>query len=191
MTKKNFKFLILTCWALLLICLVIKLFGGNWFELNSENTKFIQFCNYVDNTMWLKMGIACNNYIFTGYPVICIALNQKHLTIKQTLIFIPLMIFKSIISWYFRIFAGCIDMIILIVLPLLLKRFKNWKRVLLINILIIVLQVMTMIIRNIGFSDSFNYNLTIINSLLQIDYYIMIILCYLYNTKYFINKKEN
>lgn len=82
-------------------------------------------------------------------------------------------------------------MIILIVLPLLLKRFKNWKRVLLINILIIVLQVMTMIIRNIGFSDSFNYNLTIINSLLQIDYYIMIILCYLYNTKYFINKKEN
>ena len=82
-------------------------------------------------------------------------------------------------------------MIILIVLPLLLKRLKNWKRVLLINILIIVLQVVTMIIRNIGFGNSFNYNLTIINSLLQIDYYIMIILCYLYNTKYFINKKEN
>lgn len=186
MTKKNFKVLILTCWALLLICLVIKLFGGNWFELNSENTKFIQFCNYVDNTMWLKMILACLIFIFTTLPVICMLYNVKKLSTKMLLIHIPIMIFKSIINWYIVWLGYIIDLIYLIILPIILTR--NWKRVLLVNVLAFATQLLTILIRSM--SINFNFGNTFLEqALYQIDYYIMILLLYLYNT-YFIIKKE-
>ena len=190
MTKKSVQALIICSWALLFICLVIKLCGRNWFELKSSNETFIKFCEEVDSNQFLKIIIACNNYIFTGYPIICLTLNQKNLTIKQTLIFIPIMIFKSILNWYFSIISAIIDIIILILIPLLLKRFKNWKRVIIVNIMVVAFQLLTIAIRNIGIGKEFNTNATLINSLMQIDYILMIVICYLYNLKYLINRKE-
>lgn len=188
MTKKNFKVLILTCWALLLICLVIKLFGGNWFELNSENTKFIQFCEFIDNNLWFKMILYSIIAVTTTYPVICIMHDKKKLTLKQTIIYSILLIIKSIINWYITWIIYLFDLIIMILLPLLFNKFKNWKRVIFVNILIVLLQFLCLIIRNLSFDFVFA-NSILEQLLIQIDYFIMVVLCYLYNS-YFIAKKE-
>ena len=187
MNKKQLKTIIITCWALLGICFIIKLFGGNWFELSSENQKFINFCNMVDNTMWLKMILACVVYCLSGYFIMCIAINTKRLTKKQCLVIIPIMIFKSLISWYFYWLAFVIDIIILIVIPTLFN--KKILRSLLCFGTITLFQVISLVIRNIGINN-FNEGVFLMQILIQIDYYIMIALLYLYNFK-FLNRKED
>lgn len=187
MTKKNFKVLILTCWALLLICLVIKLFGGNWFELNSENTKFIQFCEFIEGNMVSKMILYCLIAITTTYPIICIMLNKPYLNIKHSLIFIPLIAVKSLSSWYITWLPYILDALCLIIIPLSLTKFKYWKRIILSNILIVVFQLIATIIRSVGL-DLAKWSEVLDVLLMQIDYFIMVCLYYLYN--FYFNKKE-
>ena len=176
----KYGMLIVVSWVVLGICLIIKLFGDNWFELSVENEKFIAFCNFVDNTMWAKMILACIIYLFTGYFIICIALNRNKLTRKDVLIFLPIMIFKSIINWFYPTISFILDIMILFILPFVLTR--NFKRVLIVNILVIVFQLLTIAIRNL--SVNFNSSNTFLEqSLIQIDYYIMIMLFYFYNFK--------
>ena len=175
----KYGMLITLSWILLIICLVIKLFGGNLFELGTDNEKFIAFCNYVDNHQWLKMILACGIYIGTGYPVLCIMLNKGILSLKENLIFIPLMVTKSILGWYILWLAYILDIFIIILIPLVLRKFKNWKIVILGNILVFLFQLILIIIRNLsGGLNSFDTFIE--QSIIQIDYFLMIILFYLY-----------
>lgn len=188
----TYGMLIVVSWAIFIICLIIKLFGGNWFELGTSNTKFISFCEYVDTNQTLKMILACLIYLINGYPVICIMLNHKRLSIKETSIFIPLMITKSIISWYSVLISYIIDSFILIILPLILTRFKGWKRVIFGNVLIFVFKCITLLTRNIGIKIGFNVNnLFLIQAIFQLDYFLMIVLFYLYFFKSKNKKRGN
>lgn len=178
--------LIIVSWVVLIICLIIKLFGGNWFELWWENKHFINFCNYVDNNIWLKRVIACLVCLFTTLPALCVFLNEKKLTKKHLLIFIPLIIIKSVLGWFISNITFILDLIILIIIPTLLT--KNWKRILLGNVLVFIFQLITILTRNLNAFGLFNSsNTTIENLLIQIDYYLMILLFYLYTFK----RKEN
>lgn len=182
--KSPLGLLITTSWIALILCLIIKLFGGNWFELWLDNDKFISFCNFVDNTKWLKMVLACGIYLITTIPAMCVFLNIEKFTRKLYLLFIPLMICKSICGWYFVYISYLLDVLILILLPMILNKFKNWKRVIIGNILVMVFQLLTLAVRNLNVGFGFNVNNTfIIQCLYQVDYYLMIILFYLYNTK--------
>ena len=175
--------LITISWVLLALCLIIKLFGGNWFELNTENSKFIDFCLYVDNNMWLKMILACINYLLSGYISLCVILNVKKFNLKHALIFFPIMICKSIIGWYNSIIAFVIDIIILLVITTLCN--KNLKRSIICFIFINAFMIITLLIRNVSFGfGKFNFNNSFVFQMLyQVDYYIMLILFYLYNAK--------
>lgn len=183
----TYGMLIVVSWAIFIICLIIKLFGGNWFELGTSNEKFNMFCEYVDTTKVLKKVIACLIYVITTIPVLLILLNEPKLKFKRFIIFVPLMIGKSIISWYNIAICYVFDVVIIIILPLALKKFKNWKRVIFGNVLIFVFQLISILVRNV--SLDFNTGNTLVeNYLYQIDYYIMIILFYLY---YFKSKNKN
>lgn len=178
------KYLIRASWAVLIACFIIKLFGGNYFEIATNNENFIKICNFVDDNLWLKMSLACITYLIGMYFVLCIMLKHNFLTIKEILIFFPLIIFRSVISWYNNYVSYFIDILIMFVIPFIFS--KNRKRILIVNILIIVFQLISLFIRNLGFSD-FNENTTLISLIMQVDYYIMIFIYYLYT---FNKKKE-
>jgi hypothetical protein len=183
----TYGMLITVSWILLIVCLIIKLLGGNWFDLNTENSKFIDFCNYVETHQILKMSIACVIYLISGYFILSIILKEK-LKPKHILIFYPLMIVKSLLGWYISGITFIFDFVIIIIIPIILTR--NWKRIIIANILLISFQLITIYARNLGiiFSGSFNeQNNTIVSLLYQIDYYLMILLYYLYTFK---NRKE-
>ena len=176
----TYGMLIVVSWVVLLICLIIKLFGGNWFELWWDNEKFISFCNYVENTMWLKMSIACVIFCASGYISLCVILNEKLLSKKHLLLFLPLMIIKSILNWYLTIIPFILDIFILLGLTTIIN--KNFKRNIICFLLITSFQILSIIFRNVSFD--FNIGNTLIeNYLIQIDYYLMLILFYLYNFK--------
>lgn len=180
--NNTYGMLITTCWCLLIVCLVIKLFGGNWFELMSTNEKFNSFCNYVESTMWLKMIIACIIYLISGYFIISTILNKKMKT-KEFIIFYPLMILKSILNWYLPIISFILDLFILLGLTTILNH--KFKRNIICYIMIFALQFITIIFRNLSYGiGQFNFGNNFIEQLLiQIDYYIMIILWFLYTFK--------
>ena len=177
----TYGMLITVSWLVLIACLIIKLFGGNWFALESKNSKFNDFCIFVDNTQWLKMVLACIIYIVTSLPIICILFKTKTLNIKLHCLYIPLMIIKSFTSWYFIPISFILDFIMLIILPIIFT--KKWKYVIIINILIFIFQCITMGLRSLSFNF---FGKTFIEQfLIQIDFYLMIWLLYLYtfNTK--------
>ena len=187
MKKNNLKTLIITCWAVLVLCFIIKIFGGNWFELGAENIKFIQFCNFVDNNMWLKMLLSCILSCLSNYFIICIIINKKKLKLIETIFFMILIIIRSILSWYYSIVAFILDIVILIGCTTFIN--KKILRSLICFGIIILFQAISLVIRNIGFAN-FNDNSFLIQVLLQIDYYIMIFLLYLYNIKQIKKKGE-
>lgn len=187
MNKKQLKTIIITCWALLGICFIIKLFGGNWFELSTENQRFINFCNMVDNTMWLKMILALFLCLFSTYFFICLLLNKEKLNLKEILLFGILTAIKSIVSWYIDWLPIVLDCFILVLIPLILCKFKNWKRIIIVNVLVVCFQFISVIIRNMSFL--FVGNSFIEQTLMQIDYYILLFIYYLYNRRYFIKKE--
>lgn len=175
--------LITISWVLLALCLIIKLFGGNWFELNTENSKFIEFCLYVENKTILKRLIALIICLLTTIPVYCIMLNQKKPKLKIMLLLIALTIIKSIISWYNTTISFILDFVITLGVMTIFN--KNIKRNIVCVIIVNVLQIMTILIRNVSFGfGGYNFGNSVIeNMLYQIDYYIMIVLFYLYNFK--------
>lgn len=182
----TYGILITISWVVLLICLIIKLLGGNWFELGTNNEHFISFCNYVDNTQWLKMVLACVIYLITTLPVLLILLNEPKLKPRNYAIFIPLMICKSVVSWYNLVISYILDFVIIILLPLILKKFKNWKMVIFGNVLVFVFQCILILVRNLsGGLNSFDTFIE--QAIIQIDYFLMILLFYLY---YFNKQKE-
>lgn len=176
----TYGMLIVVSWVVLLICLVIKLFGGNWFELWWDNEKFISFCNYVENTMWLKMSIACVISLTSTLPIIAIIynININKFKTKHIILYSFIIIIKSLIGWSVPLISTILDFIILLIIPFIIT--KNWKRILLVNVFILALQLISILIRNISFGLNFN-NTLIETYLIQVDYYIMLILLYLYN----------
>ena len=49
LTKRNIlRKTIILCWSALIICFVIKLLGGNYFEIFTTSERFIELCNWVD-----------------------------------------------------------------------------------------------------------------------------------------------
>ena len=46
---KPIKRAIALCWVMLVACFLIKLFGGNWFEVVCTNEHFIMVCDFIDN----------------------------------------------------------------------------------------------------------------------------------------------
>lgn len=181
MPKNKYKMLIITSWVVLIICFIIKIIGLRKFDFQSDNSKFIRFCNYVDNILWLKMIIACIVCVLTTYPIICVLINKKYLNIKSSLIYIPLMIASSIISWYSTIINMIIQGIYLIIIPLIQTKGK-FKRIILTIIFVSLFQIISLLIRNINITN-FNDNNCMITLMFQIDYYIMILSLYLYNFK--------
>ena len=180
--KSPYELIILISWIALIICLIVKLFGGNWFELWLENDNFIKFCEFVDETQWLKMVLAFIIGIFTTYPLMCLIYNVKYYKGLWLILYIIIMILKSLSSWYLLVVSYIMDALILIIIPMIIT--KNWKRPIIVNIIILGLQLMTLAVRNLNVGTGFNVNNTfIIQVLYQIDYYLMLILLYLYNIK--------
>ena len=179
--KNNHIFaLICSFWLILIIYFIVKLLGGNYFNAICENQKFIDFCNWLDNS-WMKFVISTIVYCFGNYTIYLAITKQRYFKDYWViLILLP----ASIVKYYFGAIGMIFDICVWIIIPLIKSHFKNWKRVIVAQILIIIFQQLSLITKDIG-----NYmpsESVLVSSILTIDYYVMIILYYLYSN----NRKE-
>ena len=63
MMKNKYKVLIISCWVLLVIAMILKLLGSDWFIATSDNKRFIKLCDYIDNHYVLQSIIYANEYV--------------------------------------------------------------------------------------------------------------------------------
>ena len=90
------------------------------------------------------------------------------------------MITKSILGWYNVFLASIIDIVITLVIPVIINR-KLLRPIITIGF-VLLFQAITLVIRNIQ-GDFTLDNSFLVQSIYQIDYYIMILLFYLYTFK--------
>lgn len=173
--KDKYKTLICCCWGVLIFYSIIKLISGKSFEIVCENERFIYICNLIDNS-WLRYIVSGIIYSISSF-LIYLSMTLRKFKKDFWLLFIlfPISFIKDKLYWLGLI----LDFITLILLPLIVCKFNNWKRVLLGVVLVISFQVISLFIRNLGIY--YNNDSLTISIILSIDYYIMIVLYYLYS----------
>lgn len=191
---KLIKRMLILCWASLGICFIIKIFGGNFFNIICNNNSFIKICAFIENT-FLYYIVAYITYITTGYLMLLyVAPNIKYKS-KQSLLFL---IMASIV-WGIKyclinyianlnpILCSIVEWIIqyLIMLLITKKKLKPLIAIVCMN----TFSIISMIIRNISLTKVMADNV-LITLIYMIDYYIMLELMRLYSKIKYI-KEDN
>lgn len=183
MLKNNmnpFKVMIITCWILLILAFICKLFGANWFEPSIDNAKFIKFCNWLDNH-WQIYIISTLVYVPATYLIyLTITKQYAYKDLWTCILLIPCSYLKD--GNYILIILGFIlELIVIAIIPMIKLKHKDKLRILFILDLIFMFQLMSNI------TKIYTWNLkntsSLVSIILSIDYYILIILMYLYSIK--------
>ena len=177
MMKNKYIILIRSCWILLLACCIFKLFGANIFIAGVDDGNFKTFCNFVNDNSVLKFIISIIINALSCIIYYMAILEENKPKLKWTIPLIIYVILKQIFN-KFDILFFVLDFIMTIGFPLFLK-IKNWKRILLGCVLTLIFQVLSMFLKMDNYT-MFDNNF-LVGIILSIDYYIMLVLYYLYS----------
>lgn len=176
MMKNKYFVLIISCWVLLLICVIAKLFGANIFIAGTNNQTFIDFCNYIQNSFWYYIVAPLFN-ISTATIYYMAVMKKRKPQIMWLFPYIIYAIIKTIFNKLDVLFF-ILDIIVMIGLPLIFDR-KLWLRSTIAFLLNLGFQFISMFLKLNNY-QMFDNNL-VVGIILSIDYYIMLILFWLYS----------
>lgn len=170
---------IIISWASLALCFVIKIFGGDFFEIMSDNPNYKALCEYADSHFWCKYLIAfCSSMVCQSLYMLAIL--QKYKFKKWELVITTASVLISCYVKYFNNIIGLLfDVWLLLILPaILLKNIKSVWKILIAFALYISFQFISLITKNLSFG--FIDNSTFITLIYGIDVYLMCFIYYLY-----------
>lgn len=175
---------------MLIACFIIKLAGGNWFEVAFNNKHFISICQYIDTHLVLNYLIAFPIYAIPAF----IAYMACSMTTKPNIKQFLLMFCFIIVSWASQFISPYIKFILealgFVIIPfcvqMLNKNRLPWKQTLKRTwylgfigcTLTFIFQVLSLITKNIGLRLVEENSL--LSWILMIDYYLMVVLYFLY-----------
>lgn len=179
MNKNVIRTAIIVSWVILIACFVIKVLGGNWFEiLIDEGVGSI-----VDNNIVLSTVIcSLSSYILFNFYYLAIC-ERRNFKLWVHLLLIPyfagITVLKIFVDARYHIL---IDLLSNFVVPflLVLKTNRKFFRIIIAFVLNCGFQAVSVMIRNASFTMISQGSL-IIELILSIDVTIMLILYYLYS----------
>ena len=188
MMKNKYKVLIITCWILLILAVIAKLFGADWFIAQTDNQRFMDICNYIQNSFWYYIVSIIVN-VTTSSIYYMAVLKEEKLTIKSLKWLIPLIIYaviKSIFHTNHTLFV-ILDIVLMIGLPILIAP-KRFIWILLGFGLVTAFQFISVLLKR----DNYNVfgDIVLVSLIISIDYYIMLILYWLYSINMNLKFKE-
>lgn len=178
--ERYLKRVIIVCWVALGICFGIKLFGGNLFEIMCNNENFIKVCEYADNHWWAYYLMGATQCFISLY-FFGLAIIQKTKYNKWQLISI---IFTVIVGSAVKMLSSSLGFIFdiwqVVILPIIFlgKNYKQYWKVIVANILLMVFQLASLYIKNVNeliLGDSI-----LIGTIFSIDIWLMLILYFAY-----------
>lgn len=182
---------IIASWIGLALCFVIKIFGGNIFEVACANENFIAVCDYAENNQWAYYLIGAVYCFISLYFYVLAILKQLYYKNWQLIILILTVLIGSYIKiinsnfgWLYDYLWQFSTMIIIF----LGKRYKEYWKVLFAMVLLIGFQLISLLTRNLGIQMVTNSGV-LVSAIYSIDVVLMVILYYLYCNS-IKNKKE-
>ena len=175
------KITIIICWVSLVAFWLLKIFGGNLFEIMVENENFLKFSELVQNS-WLKYLVSFITIGVAKYFTFVIISQKFTFTKKDWLYFFLFLISIWFVSNFVPIgkiyFPSWYGYLLYIAIGILYN--KGWKKTF--GIIAIGLEfafaTISMLVRNIPLELISNY---LVGLVLSIDVYIMLALYYLYS----------
>ena len=171
---------IIISWISLALCFVIKIFGGNFFEIMSDNPKYKALCEYADNNFWCKYLICFASSMVCEILFLLAIFQKYNLSIKEWVISTISVIIACFIKLLLPTFGLLSDVWITILLPIVLigKPSKKYFAVLFANLFNWAFQFISLLVKNL--SIEIIDNSTFISLIYMIDLYFMCFLYYLY-----------
>lgn len=175
-----YKVLIITCWILLILALLCKLFGANWFEPAVDSNRFTKTCEWLDKH-WEVYIITTAVYIPATYlPYLAMTEQRLFKDSWVCIILLPCSYLKDQ-SNFLLILGFILELTVLVIIPMLKLKCKKKLRVLVGLLLISLFQLISIATRLWTWNLS-NQTL-LVDLIMSIDYYIMLILYFLYTLK--------
>lgn len=179
---------LITCLIMLFICIIFKLFGVQWFNLNTDipilqEIDKIIMSNFVTITLYSYL-LCCINFFFIMGVIFCKDFSTTFkMVVKYSPCLLILMIFKYLSNENIRFL---LDLFYLIVIPIIEnKNYKEkylFRRIVVCIILNFFYQFISLFIRSISYSSGcYGFSKTFI---LSIDYYVLQAITYLYFRRY-------
>ena len=136
--RKSLGRAITLCWVLLIICFVVKLFGGNFFAYIDES----EVVTFIINHYWLLLSVQFVFYMVQSYLFYNIMFKDKY----NIIVFITSIImfaFKSLIDLSTDLLwiSYVVEFLGLIILPIILK--QRWYMPILLNLALMLFQLMS------------------------------------------------
>lgn len=188
-TKDNYKQIVLKrmiilCWTLLAVCFVVKIFGGNFFNIVCQNERFIKACEFVDKNVWLQYIIGCISTLFL--QTLYLLAISKHLwfTRKREILIV---LFTILLGVFLRrlsiVFKIVLDVFQYFIMPFLiksnLKKRVVCRRIIFGFVATLSFEIISALVKNLSI-NFIPLNGMLISLIFCIDVYIMVILYYLY-----------
>lgn len=174
------------CWVVLAVCLIIKLFGGNYFGIMCDNARVVAFATWIDNHFIGKylIGLISSGISYTFYYLAI--MKKRFFNLLQAIfVYVSVAVFVAlrIVFQSSALITILIDSIQFFAVPMILcrKEFPRWviPRIIVGFVLITIFQAVSMLIKNLSFKCLISEN-TIICAIYMIDVYIMLCLYYMY-----------
>ena len=198
-TEENYREIVLKraiilCWVILLICFVIKLFGGDFFNIEGDYGNFAKLCNFIDGTI---IKYICYYILFniSMFLVLIMAIPEIKIKSKNFLIYLIV----ANITWIYKllidlgvlnfntIVINVIDFIIYFIILTLLSR--KILRPLITLSLLFLFSFISALTKNIELDDSIT-NSYLVTIIFSIDYYIMLAISALYSKIKYIRRTK-
>lgn len=185
MSKRALKTAIIISWIVLAVCFIIKLFGGKWFDIATNNATFSKVCAFVDNHLWLQDVIAFFTSLLSTMLINLSVLQRKFFTVKQfiVLLAIDIIAFVFVIlgdfvqSNIFNIIGFIVSILPMCICPMILS--KKVLRSILAYALYVVFQALSVVVKGLAITKV-NTDSTLVALIFSIDVYIMLVLYYLH-----------
>ena len=100
-SAKQLRTVLIIMWSILGVYLIIKLLGGNWFEIACQNERFIKFCDWLDNNFIPRYFIGLIASLLIYSLLILAMLRQWKFTKKQFIYFIIWIPIQSLVKTIF------------------------------------------------------------------------------------------
>lgn len=185
MNKRVIKTAIIISWIVLAVCFIIKIIGGKWFNIATNNKTFMAVCGFIDNQIWARAILSFAVNLLIAVLINLAVLRQRMLNFKQTIVVIVCVIVAFSVSFVgncienkiIDIVGFILSFLPLCICPMILS--KKPLRSILAIVLYAVFQAISIIVKGLSITKINDEN-ALVGLIFSIDVYIMLILYYLY-----------
>ena len=169
---------LITCVVMLFISIILKLFGVPWFNLNTDIPILQEIDNVVMNNIYISFCLSFILKFINGYLMFSIILSKY----KTKITHIAIITFVTVIVKFYSKDIGFIfDSLVIILYPLSYEKgIRMISNISITIILSLLYQLASMFVKNLSVIFVNNFAVSL---LMNIDYYIMLCITYLYLKK--------